>query len=423
MAGTSELNGTPSANIEAASPIGASERIGSMDLLRGVALMGILVMNIPWFAFYSSAYFNPTLDGGFEGADFVTWLGSHLLFDQKMMSTFAMLFGAGFLIFIERAAAKGHGPSLYYRRLGWLALFGLAHAYVLWYGDILFTYAISGLLLYPLRKLPAWALATLGVGIASVAMGVSVGLGASSGYARENIPEAYAEMAKEFAPSAEVLSQEAAARLGSYGEHFVHNAQEALFMQTGGVLIWGLWRSLGMMLLGMALMKWGVLSGARSARFYAVMMSAGFLVGLPIVAGGVVMSIRSEFDFVDLFLVNGHFNYIGSMFVALGWIGLVMLVFRLGVSGAIGRAIAAMGQMALTNYLGQSLIMAVIFNGWGLGWFRELSRSQTVLVVGGIWLAQLILSPLWLSRFRFGPAEWLWRSLTYWKRQPMVRAA
>jgi len=425
-----------------ATPILAAERIIPIDVLRGVALLGILVMNIPWFAWAPSAFFNPTKAGGFEGADYAVWFGSHLIFDMKMMTLFSMLFGAGMLVFSDRAIAAGRSAAgLYYRRLLWLLLFGLLHAYLLWSGDILYTYALCGALLYPLRRVYPWILATIGIVLLVIGMGIATAQGIFFDIAREaaqqadvaiargetptdfqqDMLEAWPEIQKGFEPDEETAAKEHAAYLGSYWDLFKFRVWENIFMQTGLFLAMMVWRGTGVMLLGMALMKWGVLSGRRSLRFYGTLLAIGYGIGFPMVYFGGKQLEAHDFDFVYMFRQDCHFNYVGSIFVALGHIGLLMLICKTGVLRAITNALAAVGRMALTNYLTHSLVLSIIFFGWGFGLWGSMRRVETLWVIGGIWAFQLIMSPIWLKTFRFGPAEWLWRSLTYWKPQPMLR--
>ena len=190
-------------------------------------------------------------------------------------------------------------------------------------------------------------------------------------------------------------------------------------MQTVMMLFWGVWRVGGLMLLGMGLFKLRVFDGSRPAAMYGAMAILGYGVGLPMVALGVRAMLAHGFDAVEMLERDGIWNYAGSVLVALGHVGMVMLVCRVGALRWLTGALAAVGRMALTNYLMQSLVCTFLFYWWGLGLWGTMSRGELMLVVVSIWLGQLILSPVWLARFRFGPMEWAWRSLTYWKRQPM----
>ncbi|CAG0968936.1 hypothetical protein PHYC_01135 [Phycisphaerales bacterium] len=425
-------------------PVASSERLAAVDTLRGVAVLGILVMNIGSFDLPMMAYVNPFADGReFEGPREWAWWVQRLLFDQKMMSIFSMLFGAGLVLMGDRAAARGAVgvAGLYYRRLLWLFVIGMLHAYLVWYGDILVAYALCGLLLYPLRNLrPRW-LIIIGLAVTMVAVVLSMGMGAALWFLREGAQEAqraldagrtlsseqegmlkgWNEARQGFEPSAEQVVQEVNAMREGWASCMAKNAGSALFMQTFLFIIWTLWRSLGMMLLGMGLMKLGVFSAARSTRFYWSLAALGFGLGLPLVAFGAIRGVSHRFDMVREYLVDGQFNYIASIGVALGHVGVVMLCVKADVLTWLQRRLAAVGQMALTNYLMQSVICTFVFYGWGLGLFNRFDRAQIMLVVVGVWMLELAWSPWWLSRFRFGPAEWLWRSLTYLKVQPMAR--
>jgi uncharacterized protein len=175
------------------------------------------------------------------------------------------------------------------------------------------------------------------------------------------------------------------------------------------------------MMIGAALMKLGILSGERSVTFYRNMMLSGYLLGLPLTIFSAIDLNAHAYDTLYVLRVGGIANYIGSLIVAFGHIGLVMLIFKTGVLPHLMRRFAAAGRMALTNYLMHSLILTTIFYGYGMGLYGTISRFWQMGFVIGVIALQLALSAWWLARYRFGPVEWLWRSLTYWKRQPMRR--
>ncbi len=463
---------------EAAAPVADSRRIDSLDVLRGFAVLGILIMNINSFGLPMAAYMNPTVAGGFEGANYWVWVIGHLLADLKFMSIFSMLFGAGVVLFTSRIEAQGRSAlGLHYRRMGWLLLIGLLHGYLLWLGDILFMYALSGMVLYWVRRRRPGALAAL----ALTSLLVTTGITALSGwwfstlqdaldeYDRKALVhaveeadhsgeagiehagessltgetadeqttqllkgvtvaqarEAIEEMRKGYDPPPEILEKEIAAMTGSYSDEIVYRAPSVVFMQTFLVVIYG-WRVLAMMLLGMALFKWSVLSAARSTASYATMAAVGFGLGMPLVWLGLQADLAVDFHVVQAKFFNSHYNYFGSIFVAMGWIGVIMLLCRTAATGWLTSSLAAVGRMAFTNYLMHTIICTTIFNGrsgLGLAKFGEFDRVQLLAIVAAIFLFQIIVSPIWLRHFRFGPFEWLWRSLTYWRFQPMRRLA
>lgn len=177
------------------------------------------------------------------------------------------------------------------------------------------------------------------------------------------------------------------------------------------------------MLVGMALYKWGVFSAARSRAFYVKMLGLGLLFGVPVVYWGIRMNEAVQWDPAFVKFSGEQFNYWGSLGVSGAYVGLLMLFCQSGAGAWLKHALRSVGQMAFTNYLMHSIICTTIFYGHGFGYFGHFSRVEQLLTVAGVWLVQLIYSPLWLARFRYGPFEWLWRSLTYWKLQPMLHRA
>lgn len=415
-------------------PVESGERLAGIDTLRGVAVLGILVMNIPFFALSDYAFLNPTVAGGFRGLDFAAWLLGHLLFDLKMMAIFSLLFGAGIAVMTERAAARGVSLGrIHYRRMGWLLVIGLVHAYLLWYGDILVAYALCGMLVFPLRRLRARVLIPLGLAITLVAAGLTAGHGAALGALRDEsiaaqaaagqdedptdaqlgAVKAWQDASRPFVPTAEALQSEAETyRRGGWALLGLRSTQ-SLWFQTFGMAFFGLWRCGGLMVVGMGLYKTGALSGALRRRAYWGMVVVGYGVGLPLVSFGAHDMIAHGFDLPYMFLRGGQFNYVGSLFVAAGHVGVVMLACASGVAGRALARLAAVGRMALTNYLAQTVICASIFYGDGLGLWGRFGRFELLGFVAAIWTVELAWSPWWLARHRFGPVEWLWRRLTY----------
>ncbi len=427
----------------AAAPVSGRERILSIDVLRGFALLGIFVMNIAGFALPFVAYGNPHWNGEATSADFGVWLGSHLFFDMKMMSIFSMLFGAGIIIFTERAERRaGASAELYYRRMVWLLLIGAAHGYLIWYGDILVNYATAGMILFFMRKKSAKTLLIAGVLLTLPAMPIAMMNGVAMNEVRsaaleaqvaedageelteeqEEAIEAWGESRLFFDPPQEEVERQIEAHHGSWLEIREEQAPGVMMFQTFYFLMWGIWRIGGMLLIGMGLYKLGVFSAARSMRFYGIGAAVGYAVGFPLVGFGVTQFIAHDFDGIAMWTQDFNYNYIGSMFVAFGHVCMIMLWCKSGAMDWLLGALAAVGRMALTNYLMQSIIATTIFYGYGFDYFASLDRTQLISVVGSVWLLQLIVSPIWLRYFRFGPAEWVWRSLTYWRMQPMRRA-
>jgi uncharacterized protein len=404
---------------ERSGPTTQSERIRSLDVLRGFAVLGILIMNIQSFAMIGAAYFNPTSYGDLTGANYMVWLLSHLFADMKMMALFSMLFGAGMVLMAERMEASGRRPArVHYRRTFILLLVGIAHGWLLWTGDILYAYAMCGFLVYLFRKNGAKTLIALGVLALSVATLISLA-------AQASMPMWDSASLKEFAEMWEPTQAQIAAEIDAYrGSWSAQNEvrfMDALGMETGAFLSFLSWRAGGLMLVGMGLFKLGVFGAELPAKTYKKMMGTGILVGLPLVASGVWYHTATNWALETGFFGGVQFNYWGSLFVALGWIGVVMLFCQTWSQSWLYRSLAATGQMALTNYLMQTIICTTIFYGHGFGLFGSVERTGQILIVFGVWAVQLLWSPWWLARFRFGPFEWLWRSLTYMRLQPLRR--
>ena len=400
-----------------AQPISPQERIISLDVLRGFAVLGILVMNIQSFSMIQAAYINPTAYGDLSGINRLVSILSYIFADHKFMTIFSLLYGAGILMLTQRAEARGVRPAgLHYRRTIWLIIFGLLHAYLLWYGDILFKYGACALIAYPFRGLRPGRLLLAGLIIFSVAFGLYLLFGFSIPYWPE---EAVQNTEKIWNPGAATIAEQTRAYQGVWLEQMSVRIPEAVGGQTFLLAIRTGWRVLGLMLMGMALMKWGVLTARRSRRFYSYMLVTGFAVGFPLVIVGLILNNRAAWAMEYSLFQGGLFNYWGSIFVSSGYIAIVMLACSSSARGMLIRALSAVGRMAFTNYIVQTLICTTIFYGHGFGLFGQVERKAQILIVFAVWIFQLVASPLWLKHYRYGPMEWLWRSLAYRKIQQM----
>ena len=394
-----------------------NNRIISLDVLRGIAVLGILIMNIQSFSMISAAYINPLAYGDFTGINKLTWFISHMLASGKFMAIFSILFGAGIVLFTDRAIEKGmrSGP-LHYKRMFWLLVFGLLHAYLIWYGDILVPYALCGALAFIFRKMkPSKLIIT-----ASVFFFLPVLLYLFFSYSIPFWPEDdYQNNLESWLPTAEIIDSEIASYQVGWLEQMEFRIGKAVFMQTFLFLIQSFWRIMGLMLLGMALFKWGVLSAIKSNSFYIKLSIFGLAVGFLIVGIGVFLNFRANWQVDFSMFVGSQFNYIGSVAVALGYIGLVMLICKSSCCINFKNLMSSVGRMAFTNYILMSLLAMFIFYGNGFGLFGRVDRWEQILFVFGIWIVILIISPIWLKNFNYGPLEWLWRVLTYWKKQAL----
>jgi uncharacterized protein len=300
----------------------------------------------------------------------------------------------------------------------WLVLIGLMHAYLLWYGDILFFYGICGMLVYWFRRAQPGTLLTIGLVLLCLGSTIYI-LGGLS------MPHWPPQEQKEFEegmwnPPPEMITAELATYQGSWIRQMDKRIGSAIMMHTEAFPFFMIWRITGLMLIGMALFKLNVFSAERSPRFYTVLVCFGALVGIPIVVYGVMANFAKGWSPASFFL-GSQYNYWGSLLISLGWVGIIMLVCRRGWLSRLTGRLAAVGKMALSCYLLETIICTTIFYGHGLGLFGQVSRVGQVLVVLAVWIFLLILAPLWLKYFQYGPFEWLWRSLSYWSRLPIRR--
>ena len=428
----------------AAAPVTQAARIESLDVLRGVAVLGILMMNITGFGLIHQAYDNPLVDGGATGANLAVYQIISVGFEGTMRGIFSLLFGASIVLLTGRMEQAGAGimaAEIHFRRMLWMMLFGVIHwTLLLWIGEILFAYSLCGMLLFALRKLsPRFQLGIAGVLLGCAALFMIVGHqsgietraaamaaqtakagGAALTQQQNEAIEAWQEEVSHSTPTADEAAGERKWHEGSYGEAVAGQAPVAYAFQWTGAPPWLLFDMIPFMLIGMALLKLGVLGAERSLRTYALMAAIGYGIGIPL--GIRELGIVMDANFARLGFMEAMTTYeFSRLAMVAGHLGLLLLAIKAGVFGGLQRALAAVGQMALSNYLTQTLICITLFYSFGFGLFSDLQRWQLYVVVAAIWAAQLVWSPLWLARFRFGPFEWLWRSLTYWQRQPMRR--
>jgi uncharacterized protein len=393
-------------------------RISSLDALRGVAVLGILVVNIQSYAFVASARTNPTVQGDLHGGNWWVWLLTYVLFDGKFIALFAILFGASIVLLANRSERRGipAGP-VHFRRLAILLVIGLLHAYLLWYGDWLTTLAVTGGLAFLYRDLSAPRL--LAAGIVVYAIG-SITVPLIALWASASAPEMVAQVAAEWRPSPEAVAWELARYRGGWLTQMEHRIPAAFRYETSYLAIRGLWQMTGLMLVGMALQKLDVLTARRPRAVYAAMLVAGLGIGIPAVLYGVSWSVTSGWSVETFRAITDPLNYWGGLIACAGWIGAVMLLARSGISL---RGLEAVGRLALTNYLLQSVICTTIFYGHGLGLFGRVERVGQAGIVLAVWAVQIAGSVRWLRSFDFGPVEWAWRCLTYGRWMPLRRAA
>lgn len=430
---------------EAVAPVSSQERSISLDVLRGVAVLGILLMNILSFGLALGGGWGPletALNGNNTRANLAYWFVSQIFFEGKMRCLFSLLFGAGTILFIARGTERGGGlriADIYYRRTLWLLLFGVVHAYFIWAGDILYSYAIIGLMLFPFRQAkPKWLILAA---VILFLLGTARGMWnvsddyhlrargrAAAQLAAEGKPlteeqkadqKKWEEREQRAKPDPERIKKEVEAYRGNYAKVFRQRMPIAINYESTGLYRIGLNDMAAVMLIGMALLMTGVLTGERSNRFYLMLMLCGYGIGGTINALTGWYLLKINFDPIEGYAAVVATYDIERVLVALGHIGLLVYLVKRGWLRAATSRLATCGQMALSCYLATSLICSTLFYGYGFGLFAKLQRYQLLYVVFAVWALLLIVCPIWLRHFRYGPMEWVWRSLTYWRRQPM----
>jgi uncharacterized protein len=395
-----------------------SGRIASLDILRGFAVPGILIMNIQSFAMIGSAYINPTSYGDFTGLNKWVWILSAVFANEKFMSIFSMLFGAGVLLFISTANIKGINYKIFhYRRMLFLFIFGMLHAYLIWYGDILVAYSLCGMLVYVFRNKKPLTLIMWSALFFIVPVLINFFIGLSVLYWPQ---EAILEFNAEWRPESSAALSEINAMRGGWIAQMQYRVASAFWMQTFLMLWWGFWRIMAMMLLGMALFKWNVLQAQKSKHFYLKMLIIGSSTGIALCSWGVYDNFRAGWVFHYSMFWGSIHNYIGSVALALGYIAAVMLLVNSQGFQKLKKLLSNVGRMAFSNYIIMSFLGMFIFYGNGLGLFGKVERIGQLGITLAIWIVLFVFSALWLKYYKMGPLEWLWRILTYGKREEIT---
>jgi uncharacterized protein len=406
----------------------AGDRLITLDALRGFAVMGILAMNIVAFAMPEMAYVSPKAYGGDTASDIAAWGLGFLLFDGKMRGLFSILFGASMLLIIDRAEANGESPrTVHYRRMAWLAVFGLCHFFFIWWGDILFLYAGVGCIAFGFRKWEArrlikWAIGlfTLGVVLTSLFFGAQLFIAAQADNPASPMAEAGREVRDEYAKIDAELTEELALYRGPYPPILDERLGSAVNPVVGVLMT--MLETLPLMMLGMALFRNGFLTGSWSSEDYRRTalrwLPPGIL--LTLIVGW--LQWRSGFDYIVA--VNAFMAWAGPgrLMMTIAYAALLVLLIRQAAASPFIARVAAAGRAAFSNYLGTSIVMTTIFYGYGLGLFGDVGRWTLYLYCIAMWAVMLLWSKPWLDRYRYGPLEWLWRSLARGSFQPMRKA-
>ena len=427
-------------------PVAQTDRIKTVDIIRGVALLGILLMNIPGFGLNWDGWYN-IIHGPHDTKDYNAMAIISIFFEGTMRGLFSMLFGVGMILFTQNKVELPGGPSVaeyYYRRLLWLVLFGLFNAFILlWFGDILYTYGLCGMVLYVFRKTnPKWLL-VLGIACMAVVMFKKQLNWNETREQRRNYVEAvnakkekkeltdeqnaaltqWPQRENQKPDSAYMNRNLRTMQQGSYQNIFTYWIPKNVRFETFDVYDNWFWDGLAMMFVGMALFGLRFFSNRLSTSTYTMSLLIGYGLGIPLswiyFKQGTVVPAAGLAHYVR---VNHELLYdIRRVLLCIGHASLILLIYRSKIVPWLMKALSNVGQMAFSNYLMQSIICTWFFFGYGFKFYGKLHFYQLYYVVFSVWIFQLIFSSVWLKYFRFGPFEWLWRSLTYWKKQPMKR--
>jgi uncharacterized protein len=423
-------------------PIRESARITSVDVVRGVAVLGILSLNVVGMGLPDPAYWDPSGWGGDTGWNFGVWWVNAVFLEGTMRALFSMLFGAGVLLFTGKGEAKDAGLSVadaWYRRTIWLFLLGLVHAYLLlWPGEILYSYGLMGLFLFPFRNAAARRLFVGGLALLAIGAGLYLAdnLQAVKRH-RQATAADHLEQAGQTAPPELQAGRDAwrgklatmqpdqtqkeaivAEMQAGYLSALAARAPMSYWLQSEYHYRYSYFDLLSMMLIGMALFKWRVFQAALPPRSYWLMVLAGYGFGIPLSCYEATTYAAEEFALDAYYRLSITYD-LGRGLMVTGHLGMIALFCQSRRLAWLRSALAAAGRMALTNYILQTVITTTVFVG--LAQFGRWERYQLYYLVLAIWILQLIASPWWLRRFHFGPMEWLWRSLTYGHRQPFAK--
>ncbi len=420
-------------------PVGERERVFTLDALRGVAIFGVLIANVLTFAF--PAWSAPAPGSG--GGEQVSLLLVAFFVEGKFYVLFALLFGMGLALQSDRAEASGRAfAGVYVRRLGVLLVFGIAHGVLLYSGDILAFYAVLGVVAMALRRLRRRTLLVIAIALLMVnvsAIGVHSVL--NPGSVMPTVPD-WQQLLEEHRADVlttpagqagagvsepdrrlaflEVMADETRIfQSGSWGERTRHRA--AAYMLVGWPLrmLYTSWRVLGFFVLGMYFVRRGIFLEAEGPRpRYLTWLWSGLLIGLLMQLIGGAVQVASPGNV--LVVMTGVLGLLaGGLIHALAYASGVAWLCLRPAGRRLLQPVAAVGRMALTNYLMSSVVFGLIFYNSGFGLMGRVSTTQALSVALALYAAQMVLSSFWMHRYRFGPFEWLWRTITYWRRQPI----
>lgn len=407
-----------------------SDRIATLDAIRGVAVLGILLMNIVDIAMPGYAYYDPYYYGGAEGVNFAAWAVNYALFDGKMRGLFTMMFGASMVLIAERTLQSKESPArVHYARMFWLFVFGMIHVWFIWYGDILVLYSVAGAIAFIAWRWSVRNLLITGVVLLLIKLILAGWMFASLRELEHaaSAPDAPASVRQEWQAKQEEMTfpspqTQLDGYRGSYMDAFKARAPITMYILTEAHPL-AMTDTLALIAIGMALFRLGFFSGAWSKATYRRIALWGFTVCVPLYIPLILWNDADRFSPITLHLTEALHLSLLRPWLVLAHASLVVLFMQSNLARWLAERLIAVGRMAFSNYIASSVVCVLIFHGYGLGWYGHLERWQCYLVVPIVWALLLGWSKPWLQRHAYGPLEWLWRSLTRWERQPMLRTA
>lgn len=410
----------------AIAPVQQMERIQIVDILRGFALFGILLVNMVIFSRPIQSIILPA-DSSMLWYDRAAEWFIHFFGEGKFYALFSLLFGLGLTLLMDRIEARGvKFVPLYMRRLLVLLGIGVVHAFLIWVGDILIIYALIGFLLILFRKakprtLLIWAIILLSLPhLFTLGATALVELGRSFPEGAEQINQTFAQVEANYAADVErgyrVYSS------GTFAEITDQRVYDYLSMGLTSLFVLG-FNVLAMFLIGVYFGKQQIFQNLEANRpLFRKLLTWGLLIGIPgnAIYATLIMPISRVASSWTLALATIS-QGIGAPMLCLAYVSAFALLAGTPTWGKRLSVLAPVGQMALTNYLTQSIVCTLIFYGYGLGLFGKMGTALGIGLTIVIYLLQIPISHWWMKRFKYGPAEWLWRSLTYLKLQPMRR--
>jgi uncharacterized protein len=394
--------------MEKLKPVNETSRVISIDLIRGIAVLAILLMNIVSFSNIGMGYMNPKLGAGIDDYNGVIHGFNYLFADMRFISIFSILFGVGMMIFSDNIIRKGKKAGLFhYRRMIFLLIIGLIHAYLIWMGDILVIYALCGSIVFLMRK---WSNKRLII-IGSILFIIPYLLSLLTYYGTPK--EMLSQIFAFWTPTEGDIVNEISGYRGSFSEQMAIRVPAAISLQTYVFLMEQSWRVLSMMMLGIVLYRTGFISAKKSTATYTNIFITTFISGLLISGSGLYQSYAHNWEGVWQMNIGKYYNYFASVLMAISYIAVIAIWSKNNGLRWLQRSLIAAGRMAFTNYILTSVICGFIFYGHGFGLFGTFDRLEQLAVVIGVWIVLLTISPLILNRFKQGPLEWVWRKVTY----------